>query len=101
MGCGVGGLLGSYYGEQIDSCVAGSQVGEVLALVNYAWLFSPVAKAAIGVGVGAIFSNRIKVGGLFTNSIPHFVQLFVFSQKQDGKLEAVSSPYLLPVNSSR
>ncbi|WP_298771431.1 hypothetical protein [uncultured Shewanella sp.] len=79
VGCGAGGLLGSYYGEQIDGCVAGSQVGEALALVNYAWLFSPVAKASIG--GGAIFSNRIKVGGLFTDSITSFVQLFGYQPK--------------------
>ncbi|WP_299493243.1 hypothetical protein [uncultured Shewanella sp.] len=79
VGCGAGGLIGSYYGEQIDGCVAGSQVGEALALVNYAWLFSPVATASIG--GGAIFSNRIKVGGLFTDSITKFVQLFGYQPK--------------------
>lgn len=78
-GCGAGGLLGSYYGEQIDGCIAGSQVGEALALVNYAWLFSPVAKASMG--GGAIFSNRIKVGGLFTDSITGFVQSFGYQPK--------------------
>jgi len=58
-------------------------VGEALALVNYTWLFSPVAKASME--KEAIFSNRNKVGDYSLIPLLLLYSTLVINQKQNGK----------------
>ncbi len=71
IGCGVGGYLGSYMGEQIDGCVAGSQVGEAMGVFTYGAL-SKVATsyATAGVRIGI----RMKSDSFFSDAITSAVK---------------------------
>ncbi|MCL1127610.1 hypothetical protein [Shewanella surugensis] len=65
IGCAAG-YMAAFYGQPIEGCIMGSQIGEAMGVMPYASL-SKAAKASTSAGL--ILSNKIKLGGLFSNAV--------------------------------
>lgn len=65
IGCAAG-YMAAFYGQPIEGCIAGSQIGESMGVMPYAAM-SKVATASTSAGL--ILSNKIKLGGLFSNAV--------------------------------
>ncbi|MCL1127578.1 hypothetical protein [Shewanella surugensis] len=87
IGCGAGGYLGSFYGEQIDDCVAGSQLGEAIGVMTFGSFTKKVKTTG---DAGLIVSTRAKIGSLFAGTLEGMVKGFGYQPKNmwDSKANA-------------